>query len=201
MLKNIVLGVVLTSISAGLVYGAVTRTELRATTAVVGNNGSNAGRTALNSESNERSGRNQNLSDLSNEGNSGNGNRANSGNSQSDSAARVGEPLELALAEVDEIFQYEGIVEVVNADYLLVDAYDGSQILIENRAWWYAVEAGFSASAGDEVILIGFYDGDVFETMSIENKTQGTAVQVREDSGRPLWAGNGSNGNGSGNRQ
>lgn len=193
MFKNIILGVVLTTISAGLVYGAVTRTELRETTGVGGNGGGSGNY----STTNERGGRNQNESDFLNESNSGNGNRGGSGNGQGGASTAYGEPLELSLAEVDEIVQFEGVVREVSADHMLMDTYDDGQILIENRAWWFAVEAGFSTAAGDEITVSGFYDDDdAFEAISIENLTQGTSVQIREDSGRPLWAGNGNSGNG-----
>jgi hypothetical protein len=197
MFKNIVLGVVLTSISAGLVYGAVTRTELRETTAV-GGNGAGSGNYNV---TNERGGRNQNESDFLNERNSGNGNRGGSGNGQGSASSANGEPQELSLAEVDEIVEFTGVVREVSADYMLMDVYDEGQILVENRAWWFAVDAGFSTAAGDEITVLGFYDDDgAFEAISIENLTQGTSVQIREDTGRPLWAGNGNSGNGNGNR-
>lgn len=194
MFKNVILGIVLTAISAGLVYGAITRTELRETTAAARNTEGNTGN-GSNGGNSGQGGRNQD------ETSTGNGNRDGSGNGRGGSSASNGVPVESALADVDETVQFEGVTSEVTEDHLIVDTVDGNQIVIENRAWWYALEAGFSTTNGDEIIAVGFYDDDgVFEVISLENLTQGTEVQVREDSGRPLWAGNGNSGNGNGNR-
>jgi hypothetical protein len=53
-------------------------------------------------------------------------------------------------------------------------------------------DAGFSAEISDSIALNGFYEtADKFEVLFIENLTKGIEVQIREESGRPLWAGNG----------
>ena len=185
MLKNIALGVVLTSISAGLVYGAVIRTDSRAAAGVEANEGNAV-----------RSGRNQVVSETDNSLNSGSGNGGNGrqgGNSSTNSNSgkqTSGDQLKMSSADVDETYVFEGAVQDVNEDYLVIETLEGSQIVVENRAWWYATDAGFSASAGDEVSMVGFYDEDgVLEVISLQNLTEGISVSVREDNGRPLWAG------------
>jgi len=50
------------------------------------------------------------------------------------------------------------------------------------------------AQAGDQVTLTGFYEGDTFEAAQISNATSGEAVSIRDDAGRPLWAGGGRRG-------
>jgi hypothetical protein len=40
-------------------------------------------------------------------------------------------------------------------------------------------------------MLVGFYEGDDFEVGQIDNATNGQTVLVRDENGRPLWAGRG----------
>ena len=40
-------------------------------------------------------------------------------------------------------------------------------------------------------MLYGFYEGDDFEIGAIEDVTSGERVTLRDDTGRPLWAGRG----------
>ena len=77
---------------------------------------------------------------------------------------------------------------------LVVQAANGQEIVVENRPWWFAQEQGFSAQTGDELTVVGFYENDEFEVGGLTNLTTGQAVSIREDSGRPLWAGRGRRG-------
>ena len=74
---------------------------------------------------------------------------------------------------------------------LVVQTSSGEQVTVENRAWWFAQEQGSSAQVGDQVTLIGFYEGDALEMGRIEDATNGQTGLVRAESGRPLWAGRG----------
>jgi hypothetical protein len=56
---------------------------------------------------------------------------------------------------------------------------------------WYWEAEGIALDPGDEVEVTGFYEGDEFETARIENLTTGESVTLRDDSGRPMWAGRG----------
>ncbi len=87
-----------------------------------------------------------------------------------------------------------GSVVSVDANALIVRTEDGQQIAVENRAWWFAQEQGFGTVVGNEVRLVGFYDGDVFEVGQIDDTTLGATVLIRDESGRPLWAGRGRRG-------
>lgn len=83
-----------------------------------------------------------------------------------------------------------GDVMAVTTDLLLVMNTSGKEIVIENRAWWYAQEQGFFADVGDQVELAGFYDNNgVFEVSWIANRALGSEVQIRDAGGRPNWAG------------
>jgi hypothetical protein len=50
----------------------------------------------------------------------------------------------------------------VDANALVVTTTNGNQVIVENRAWWYAQEQGFSAQVGNPVTLVGFYEDNDF---------------------------------------
>lgn len=88
----------------------------------------------------------------------------------------------------------QGAVVSVDANTLVVQADSGEQVAVEKRAWWFAQEQGFSAQVGDQVTLVGFYEGDDLEVGRIDDTTSGQTVLVRDENGRPLWAGRGRRG-------
>jgi RNase P/RNase MRP subunit p29 len=97
-------------------------------------------------------------------------------------------------ADVKEWLTIQGAVVSVDANTLVVQADSGEQVAVEKRAWWFAQEQGFSAQVGDQVTLVGFYEGDDFEVGQIEDAANGQTVLVRDENGRPLWAGRGRRG-------
>jgi len=113
-------------------------------------------------------------------------------------------------ANVEEWLTLQGTVVSVDADTLIVQTASGEQVTMENRPWWFAQEQGFSAQVGDQMTLIGFYEGDEpstghrgelvepsghrFEVGQIDDTTNGQTVLVRDEDGRPLWAGRGRRG-------
>ena len=95
-------------------------------------------------------------------------------------------------AQVDEWVVIEGSVNSVDSALAVILLQDGNTVEITGRPWSFALENGFALQAGDQVRLTGFYeDNDSFEVGAIENLTQGTSFQVRDQDGRPLWAGRG----------
>ncbi|HWQ45621.1 MAG TPA: hypothetical protein VN376_02075 [Longilinea sp.] len=99
-----------------------------------------------------------------------------------------GDGIPDASENIDGIFTLEGTVFYVDSLQMTVDTSDG-QVLLENRPWTFLVSLGFSASAGDELRLTGFYEDGVFEVMSIEQISSGTIYTLRDEDGRPMWAG------------
>ena len=97
-------------------------------------------------------------------------------------------------AEVEEWLTIQGTVTGTDSDALLVETADGQQVVVENRGWWFAQEQGFSTQVGNQVTLTGFYDGDQLEVGQISDGSNGQTVQIRDESGRPLWAGRGRQG-------
>jgi len=94
-------------------------------------------------------------------------------------------------ARVEEWLTFQGSVVSVDADTLVVQTTGGGQVVVGNRAWWFAQDQGFSARVGDEVVLLGFYEGEDVEVGQIEDLGTGQVVRLRDESGRPLWAGQG----------
>ena len=93
--------------------------------------------------------------------------------------------------QVEEWLTIQGTVASVDADALIVETTEGEQVAVENRAWWFAQERGFSAQIGDQVTLVGFYEEGEFKAGQIKNTTSGQTILMRDESGRPLWAGQG----------
>lgn len=98
-------------------------------------------------------------------------------------------------AQVGEWVTLEGVVTSLDADAMVVvSAANGEIVEVGNRAWWFAQEQGFAANVGDDVILLGFYEGDKLEVGGIIDSSSGQTVSLRDESGRPLWAGRGNRG-------
>jgi hypothetical protein len=92
-------------------------------------------------------------------------------------------------AQVDEWLTLEGTVVSVDADALVVQTTAGEQVVVENRPWSFAQEQGFAAQPGDQVTLVGFYEDDTLEVGQIADATNGQTVQLRDETGWPMWAG------------
>jgi hypothetical protein len=105
-----------------------------------------------------------------------------------------GDQTGIGQAQVEEWLFIQGTIASVDADTLVVQTVSGEQVTVENRAWWFAQEQGFSAQVGDQVTLVGFYEGDDFEVGRIDDATTSQTVLLRDENGRPLWAGRGRRG-------
>jgi hypothetical protein len=91
---------------------------------------------------------------------------------------------------------YEGVAASVDEAELVVTLPDGSQVVIEGRAWAFAQEVQFFTTTGNQLRLQGFiedgqHEEDEFKIALINDLTTGEWVVLREMNGRPSWAGNG----------
>jgi hypothetical protein len=107
-------------------------------------------------------------------------------------AAGTGDAV--GLAEVSEWLTAQGMVVSADSGALVVALAGGDELTIDGRTWSYAQEQGFRADPGDVVTLVGFDEDGDFEVGQIGNDTTGQLVQIREETGRPLWAGGGRRG-------
>jgi len=186
MIKKIVLGVLMASILGALIYGGVYRTAARLNVESKGLEGQRQGLAQS-----QQSSRQNNREDREDQGEGGYQGGAERGSAQS------GDYLPVQAEDIN----LRGSVTAVTADLLQVKDTYGSEIVIENRAWWYAQELGFFANVGDQLELTGFYDDNgVFEVSWIANLTLGSEVQIRDEGGRPNWAGGNGGRGGQGGR-
>ncbi len=100
-------------------------------------------------------------------------------------------------AQVDEWITLEGIVTAVGRNSLTVQATTGDTLVIQMGRPGFAASQGITFRAGDEVIVVGFYQGTQFNAGDITQVSTGLRLMLRDPNGRPLWAGPG-NGNGQG---
>jgi hypothetical protein len=103
----------------------------------------------------------------------------------------TGEGKGTGLAEVSEWLMLSGEVTGIDAGLLTVQLDNGELVEMMGRPWTFAQEQSFTAEVGDRVTVVGFYEGDEFEVGQIDNDSTGLSVAIREESGRPLWAGRG----------
>jgi len=100
-----------------------------------------------------------------------------------------GDGLGVGEAEIGEQVTVYGTVISVSSDLLVIELSDGAQLEVEGRVLRFLNENGFPISPGDELKIKGFYEGDSFEVIQITNDGSGQTVRVRDENGRPLWAG------------
>jgi hypothetical protein len=72
---------------------------------------------------------------------------------------------------------------------------DGEIIAFQTGQPRFFAEQGVTFQIGDEIIVLGFYEGEQFMAGEITQVSTGLRVMLRDPNGRPLWAGPG-NGNG-----
>ncbi len=215
MFKKILLVILLVGTSGALVFGAINRTNLildkdnGSNTARSGEIDQGSGRRGNNNQTvhddelrehkyyeNSRVNRNKSIEALpaDNRGTrDGNGNR-NGGQgigSADGTGTSTGAGTGEALAYAQEWLTLEGCVSTIDNDELLVSLTAGSELSVDGRAWSFAQENNFTTSVGNSLQLNGFYDGDGFEVSSINDLSSGESILLRDESGRPLWAGNG----------
>ena len=199
MKTKIIWGVLLTFAAVILVVGAVNRTIAKSSTGVETSEqaGYQHGQSRDTIEEGAANGQGYGARNRSEDGNAGEaaavqGNGRRSGGRQLEQAgAGNGQAVRDPQAEIGELENMQGTVESVDTERLVLLVDDTQSLEIANRAWLFAQENGFAADPGDTVAVSGFYDGDHFEPVTVTNLTSGLEVQLREESGRPLWAGQG----------
>ena len=190
-----VVGLLAVALVAGTVYILVRPTEVQAGQGPVGRQGQGVARQAELDRSGDvggygRSGAGQGRGSTAAENGGGaqgrgQGSRAGGGAGEgAESGEGVGleHPAETWMAVSGTVVAY--------GDGLTIQTAEG-EITVETGPSWYWDEHGIALEAGDEVVLYGFYEGDDFELGAIEDVTSGERVALRDDTGRPLWAGRG----------
>lgn len=175
MFKKILLGMLVVGLVGLLVLGALNRTNAKTVSAEGRGLGHGPSGVAAEAETFGGQGRGQGGNGLGQQGR----------NDTVASQPGAGQ------AQAEGVMTLQGVVVSVNQDALMVRTDDGQAVTVEGRPWLYAQEARFTAQVGDQVSLTGFDDGDQFEVMQIQDKTNGQSVVLRDETGRPGWAGRG----------
>jgi hypothetical protein len=126
--------------------------------------------------------------DGSRQGNGGNGQGGNGqgGNGQ----ASGGQGDGVGLENVEDWLTLEGAVTAVDESALVLQVADG-ELIVDGRVWLYALEQGFSTEEGHAVAVTGFWEDGEFKPVELVDTTAGGSVTVRDEGGRPYWAGQG----------
>ena len=197
MLQKIVIGTLVAALSGVLIVGAINRTDAKSEQ-IAQEQEANSGRLAreedrepiqqsqgLQGQGNRAAYADTNtLESVSRGGGQGRLSEGSSGNWLEDTS-RGGE----GLASVDEWLEVVGTVVSMNEEELVLQFQDGQDMVVECKSWTYALELGFTTEIGNELKLYGFYEGEEFEIGGFEDLTAQLLIMVREESGRPLWAG------------
>ncbi|MDO9086196.1 MAG: hypothetical protein Q7U53_08315 [Anaerolineaceae bacterium] len=193
MIKKIILGVLFVGLSGFLIFGAVNRTLAK--TDDIRTEAAGGGR-YQNEELSER--------ELEDRGNPIQRNQQVN-RSETDPAYGYGEGLQDGdrtgvpnpQATAGEWAEYEGTVISIESSMILVETDDGSEIVIEGRALVFLQDSGFVTNVGNTLFITGFYEDDEYKVATIIDQTTGGMIMVRDEGGRPGWAGNGWGGSGS----
>jgi hypothetical protein len=89
----------------------------------------------------------------------------------------------------DEWLTVSGVV-VADDDELTLETADGLLTVGLGQAP-YRDSLGFIVEVGDELTVTGFTEDGEFKAGSVENLTSGQSIVLRDETGRPMWAGRG----------
>ncbi|MBN1658533.1 MAG: hypothetical protein JXA93_09045 [Anaerolineae bacterium] len=109
-------------------------------------------------------------------------------------SAAPGDTTGTGQAQVDEWVTLEGTAVAVSTNEMTFQADGGESLLVDGRAWRFIQEQGFVITTGDRLRLTGFYENGDLEVGIIDDLTTGQSVSIRDENGRPLWAGRGRRG-------
>lgn len=197
MIKKIILGVLFTALSGFLIFGAVNRTLAKTNDVRTEVNGGGRYQSqeiglAKGAEDENPFGRNQSLNRSLNRSET-DSQYGNGGGLQDSDRTGVQDPQ----ATAGVWAEYEGNVISMDSSMILVETDDGDEIVIEGRALLFMQDSGFVTSIGNTLLITGFYEDDEYKVATIVDQTTGESIVVRDEGGRPGWAGNGWGGSGS----
>lgn len=87
-----------------------------------------------------------------------------------------------------DIVAQTGVVIEISQRATTLESNSGETILLERRPWRFALESGLTVNLGDQIQLLGFYDGEYFEIAVITNLATGQSIKLRDENGHPLWS-------------
>ena len=178
MVRKIVLGTLFIGLIGALVAGAVIRTVDR-TQLVAEAQGNGYGRSSDKADEHETDGLR--------EGRNGNGGRGRT-------TANV---VERRYPNYDEspsqeLLVHEGTVVLAPEEGvdLVIETSDGAAVTVGTGPM-YMASKGFTLQAGDSVQVRGYWEGEEFKAAQVTRLADGQTITLRDELGRPAWAGAG----------
>ncbi len=92
---------------------------------------------------------------------------------------------------IDEWLEYEGVVVSVDDSVIEVETATGLTVVVEGRPRQYVMEQEAQVELGDTLLLTGFNEDGEFKAATLQDLESGEEVVLRDDTGRPMWAGQG----------
>ena len=103
-----------------------------------------------------------------------------------------------AQMQVDEWITIEGSLMSFQGGNMTMSTSEGEILSFKTGQPRFFAEQGITFQVGDEIIVVGFYEGAEFQAGDITQVSTGLRVMLRDPNGRPLWAGPGNGGGGGG---
>jgi hypothetical protein len=103
-------------------------------------------------------------------------------------------------AQADEWVTISGTLMAFQGGNMTMSTFEGELLSFQTGQPRFFAGQGVSFQVGDEIVVVGYFDGEQFVAGDITQAATGLRVMLRDPNGRPLWAGPG-NGNGKGNGQ
>lgn len=113
-------------------------------------------------------------------------------------AAGVGEGTPEPQVQVDEWITITGTLMAFQRGNMTLSTSEGELLSFQTGQPRFFAAQGVTFFVGDELTVVGYYEGDQFFAGDITQTATGARVMLRDPNGRPLWAGAG-NGNGNSN--
>ena len=111
-----------------------------------------------------------------------------------------GERVPQPQAQVDEWVTIDGTLMSFQDGNMVLGTPAGELIAFQTGQPRFFAGQGVTFQVGDEIKVVGFYEGENFVAGDITQVATGLLVMLRDPNGRPLWAGpGGGNWNGNGN--
>ena len=176
MIKKITVWILYAGIVGLLVFGAVNRTEAKA--------GAGTGGSKSGSDSRDYPARRQEDQVVG----EGAGRQLEAGGSRAGSeidSNRDSQPE----AERYEMETLQGAVRSISSEQLEIGLAGSEVLLIDGQAWRYAIAQGFETDPGHRIEFSGFFEDGEYKLSWMRDLDTELGVEVRDPSGRPLWAG------------
>lgn len=111
-----------------------------------------------------------------------------------------GQPDPQSQVQVDEWVTIRGVLTSTQGGNMTISTDEGNILTIQTGQPRFFASQGVTFAVGDEVELVGYYEGEQFVAGDITQLATNLRVILRDPNGRPLWAGPGNGkGNGGGN--